>query len=294
MLSPLLALALVGLPTVSPTDGLAPLTPALAQVGRSVDLVLRPTPSGCRLLLSDAETDAPLANAHVVVRSFGAVGAAPTEVVANAGNDDGHYLFECAPTGQGLVVELPQASAPELFALSAPAIPAAAAVIVTKPRPWPLALALVVLALVLLVIRRAARPVAVAALLCVTAHASAHGVDEAAVPVAPGTEIHVAQEIQFALGLRTASVVVGAFAPSDGAPAGASRQYPAVPASAVVERDGKKLVFVRLQPELFVGREVTLGWTNGEQVAVISGLNPTEHAVVSGGAFLRNGGATEP
>ena len=183
---------------------------------------------------------------------------------------------------------------PEVFAFSAPVVPMAAAVILAKPKPWPLVIALVVLALILLVIRRAARPVAVAVMLCVTAHASAHSVDEAAVPVAPGTEIHVAQEIQFALGLRTASVVVGTFAPSDGAPAGASRQYPAVPSSAVVERDGKKLVFVRLQPELFVGREVTLGWTNGEQVAVISGLNPTEHAVVSGGAFLRNGGAAQP
>ena len=46
-----LALLLSG----TPTDGLAPLEPGLAQAGTRFDLVLRPGVDGCRLLLSDAE-----------------------------------------------------------------------------------------------------------------------------------------------------------------------------------------------------------------------------------------------
>ena len=119
----------------------------------------------------------------------------------------------------------------------------------------------------------------------------AHGADEAGLPIAPGSELGLGQEIQFALGLRTARVTVASFQPPPELSGAAPRSSPAVPRSAVVERDGKKLVFVRLAPERFVAREVTLGWSSGGQVAVEAGLQPGELAVVAGGAFLRNGGA---
>jgi cobalt-zinc-cadmium efflux system membrane fusion protein len=85
-------------------------------------------------------------------------------------------------------------------------------------------------------------------------------------------------------------VELKSFASTD--PGLAARQYPAVPRGAIVERNGKKLILVRLSPERFVAREATLGWTAGDWVAVERGANPGEKVVIQGAAFLRNGGAT--
>ncbi len=279
----------------APVDSLAPLHPGLAQAGRTLDLVVRPEPAGCRLLLSDAETDAPLVGLHPILHRFGAAGSPDVEVPVTAGTQDGHYLFECAPAGGALVVEVARGDARELFAVTVPPVEVAVAELLSPPKAKvPLLMLLAAAAILLLAGRRLAKVLAVILWLGVAGDAAAHGADEAGPPVPAGSEIKVSQEIQFALELRTATVKVATFLPgASGATAGA-RTYPAVAPSAVVERDGKKLVFVRLQPELFVGREVTLGWTNGDRVAVISGLNPGDRAVVSGGAFLRNGGASRP
>jgi len=122
--------------------------------------------------------------------------------------------------------------------------------------------------------------------------ARAHGPGGDVAPEPPGSQLYLAQEMQFALGLRTALVELKRFTADD--PALAARQYPAVPRGAVVERDGKKLIMVRLAPERFVAREVTLGWADGDWVAVERGVNPGDRIVVEGAAFLRNGGAVAP
>jgi hypothetical protein len=125
--------------------------------------------------------------------------------------------------------------------------------------------------------------------------ALAHGPGGDVAPEPPGSRLYLSQEIQFALGLRTAPVKSRTFQAPDGAQA--PRQYPAVPRSAVVERQGIKLVIVRVAPEHFVAREVTLGWAETDAqgfVAVERGVNPGERVLVEGAAFLRNGGATSP
>ena len=53
--------------------------------------------------------------------------------------------------------------------------------------------------------------------------------------------------------------------------------------SAVLEKDGRKLVFVHTAPERFTVREVTLGTSLGVRVAVTGDLAPGDRVVVSGG-----------
>jgi hypothetical protein len=143
---------------------------------------------------------------------------------------------------------------------------------------------------------RSLRRATVAACLClfVAGGATAHDTSSLLSDRIPGSQVDLAQELQFALGIRTQPVVVMTFTP----PAGvglAARQAPGVPRSAVVERDGKKLAFVRIAPERFVARELSLGWPGqGDTVAVSSGLQPGERVVVAGAAFLRNGGGLLP
>ena len=59
-----------------------------------------------------------------------------------------------------------------------------------------------------------------------------------------------------------------------------------IPKAAVVEAGGKRLVYVHTQPETFVAREVSIEQTDGEDVAVKSGVAEGERVVVIGGYQL--------
>jgi hypothetical protein len=287
-----LSLSLAILLASAPRDGLAPLQPGVAQAGTRFDLVLRPQGDGCRFLLSDAETDAPVTGAKLGLQRFGKAGTKAVDETAAAGRYDGHYLADCGGAGEALVVNAAAAGGADLFTFTMPAAPPAPA----KP---PKTASIPVLAGIVLLLaawtlrrHRGTRAALMGLCLLSAGDAAAHGADEAGLPIAPGSELGLGQEIQFALGLRTARVTVASFEPPAELGPAAPRTSPSVPRSAVVERDGKKLVFVRLAPERFVAREVTLGWSSGAYVAVEAGLQPGELAVVSGGAFLRNGGAS--
>jgi len=274
----------------APHDGLAPLQPGIAQAGTRFDLVLRPDPQGCRLLLSDAETDAPVDNAKLDLNLYGKAGSTPVKAPASAGRFEGHYLAACPPAGEALVVDAARGDQADLFTFTMPP-PGPVPVQHPKTAGVPFAAAAALLLTALMARRKAARGMIAATVLLCAGDAAAHGADEAGLPVAPGTELSLGQEIQFALGLRTARVTVASFAPPASLTAAAARTSPSVSRSAVVERDGKKLVFVRIAPERFVARELALGWSSGGSVAIEGGLQPGDLAVVAGAAFLRNGGA---
>ena len=106
--------------TSAPPDGLAPLQPGLPQAGSSFDLVLRPEAGGCRLLLSDAETDAPIEGAKLALQRFGKAGTKPIDVAAAPGRYDGHYLAECPAAGEALVVNAGAAGGADLFTFTMP------------------------------------------------------------------------------------------------------------------------------------------------------------------------------
>lgn len=60
-----------------------------------------------------------------------------------------------------------------------------------------------------------------------------------------------------------------------------------IPKEAVLDNEGKKIVYVLLSGEEFQRREVTLGDEYGDKVAVLSGLNPGERVVTQGAYQLR-------
>lgn len=60
-----------------------------------------------------------------------------------------------------------------------------------------------------------------------------------------------------------------------------------IPRSAVLENEGKKIVYVLISGEEFERREVVLGDEYGEEVAVFSGLNAGERVVTQGAYQLR-------
>jgi hypothetical protein len=302
-----MAVALLGVllaATLPPLDRLAPEGPGFAAQSEEVTVVVRllnGAPKAMKLLLSDAQTDAPI-QGEVEVERFGPVGQA-ARAKAVAGSFPGHYLVELGEASggrQALVVKVTAAGRPpEILAVdglsgasTASPLPAAPG----NPSPDVTVMDLSLLALAVTWPRRGRR-FGLAGLLLAFAllsgsDARAHGPGGDVAPEPPGSQLYLAQEIQFALGLRTASVELKTF--SAGAPGLAARQYPAIPREAVVERDGKKLVMVRLAPERFVAREATLGWADGDWVAVERGVSPGERIVVDGAAFLRNGGAVPP
>lgn len=67
---------------------------------------------------------------------------------------------------------------------------------------------------------------------------------------------------------------------------GAPTETLTVPKAAVIEAGGKRLVYVHTQPEAFVAREVSIAQTDGEDVAVRSGVAEGERVVVTGGYQL--------
>jgi hypothetical protein len=261
-----------------------------------VDVVVRPLDGAksVKLLVSDAQTDAPL-ECQVEVDRYGATGQA-VHAKSAVGRYPGHYLVDLPSAGSGrqsLVVRVAvEGRDPEILAvdgIGAAPVPLQA----TKPLPDLTVLGLTALALVVLVRNRKAALAGVLAIaVCAGGDARAHGPAGDVAPEPPGSQLYLSQEIQFALGLRTAVVDLRTFeAPNS---TQAARQYPAVPRSAVVERYGKKLLIVKLAPEHFVAREVTLGWAEASFIAVERGVNPGERVLVDGAAFLRNGGALAP
>ncbi len=60
-----------------------------------------------------------------------------------------------------------------------------------------------------------------------------------------------------------------------------------IPVSAVLDNEGKKIIYVLLSGEEFERREVTLGDAYGDKVAVLSGLNKGERVVTQGAYQIR-------
>ncbi len=284
-------------------DGLAPAGPGHSAPGTKVDLVVRMpaaaapgAPVPLRVLASDSATDAPLRGAQLDLRFFGPAGTSPIELKPVAGTLAGHYLATATfpKAGRWALAALADGEwlAANGFTVAAPAKEAG------RGRAWPWILGAGLLLAGALAVRRALLPAGVALLCSLAAgEALAHGYLTPKAAAIPGADVYVPQEIQFALGLRTAPAAVETFP----APAGsgeAPRQFLGIPRSALVDREGKKLVFVRLAPERFVAREPKLGWErdgpDGPRVAVLSDLQLDERVVVDGAAFLRNGGATPP
>jgi membrane fusion protein, heavy metal efflux system len=60
-----------------------------------------------------------------------------------------------------------------------------------------------------------------------------------------------------------------------------------IPLSAVLDNEGKKIIYVLLSGEEFQRREVTLGDEYGDKVAILSGLNKGERVVTQGAYQIR-------
>ena len=69
--------------------------------------------------------------------------------------------------------------------------------------------------------------------------------------------------------------------------AGVSVTAMMIPKEAILDNEGKKIVYVLLSGEEFERREVTLGDEYGDKVAVLSGLNKGERVVTQGAYQLR-------
>ncbi len=70
--------------------------------------------------------------------------------------------------------------------------------------------------------------------------------------------------------------------------AGAAEDVLVVPDSAILDVDGRRLVFVHTAPELFQSREVALGRRDGNRVEVRGGVVAGDRVVVSGLLTLKN------
>jgi len=55
-----------------------------------------------------------------------------------------------------------------------------------------------------------------------------------------------------------------------------------VPASSVLEQNGRSIVFVHTDPEMFVGRIVTVGGVYGDRIAILDGLSLGDRVVTKG------------
>jgi RND family efflux transporter MFP subunit len=60
-----------------------------------------------------------------------------------------------------------------------------------------------------------------------------------------------------------------------------------IPNDALIEEQGNFAVLVQLTPESFEKREVKIGKTDGSKTEVLSGLNPTDRIVISGGMLVK-------
>lgn len=80
---------------------------------------------------------------------------------------------------------------------------------------------------------------------------------------------------------------VGMFAAIEVASGGA-REGLVVPESAIVEQEGRKLVFVHTAPEEFRAQEVAIGNKDGTNIEIRDGLQPGDRVVTVGTYALRN------
>jgi len=69
---------------------------------------------------------------------------------------------------------------------------------------------------------------------------------------------------------------------------GASEDVLVVPRRAVTSVGGKNVIFVHIDPEYFIGREVRLGDQNGDFVEIKSGLEIDERVVTTGNYQLKS------
>jgi RND family efflux transporter MFP subunit len=70
--------------------------------------------------------------------------------------------------------------------------------------------------------------------------------------------------------------------------AGAERNVVAVPDAAVLDIDGRRVVYVHATPEEFEAKEIALGRRDGDMYEVVQGLEGGERVVVVGAFTLRN------
>lgn len=70
--------------------------------------------------------------------------------------------------------------------------------------------------------------------------------------------------------------------------AGAASDVLVVPESAVIDVDGRRLVFVHTAPEEFQSREIAVGRRDGDKIEVRAGLAPGDRVVISGLLSLKN------
>ena len=71
-------------------------------------------------------------------------------------------------------------------------------------------------------------------------------------------------------------------------PGGTLHEVLSVPSSAVQEIGGQHIVFVHKGGDAFEQRAVTLGAASGGRVQILTGLEPGESVVVSGGFALKS------
>jgi cobalt-zinc-cadmium efflux system membrane fusion protein len=65
------------------------------------------------------------------------------------------------------------------------------------------------------------------------------------------------------------------------------RTLPVVPPGAVIQGEGRAIVYLERAPGVFLEREVELGPRNGDRMPVLSGLKPGDRIVVDGAMLLR-------
>ena len=60
-----------------------------------------------------------------------------------------------------------------------------------------------------------------------------------------------------------------------------------VPNNALIEEQGNFAIFVQLNPESFLKRDVKIGKTDGTKTEILSGLKATERVVTQGGILVK-------
>lgn len=112
-----------------------------------------------------------------------------------------------------------------------------------------------------------------------------------------GTITYLAQQVdpaartvaaRIVLDNRDASLRLGMFGTARIAGAEATPTSIVVPRAAVVELDGKSVVFVRAKDGAFERREVVVGTSAGDRVAIASGVHEGDPVVVDGAFTLRS------
>ena len=75
------------------------------------------------------------------------------------------------------------------------------------------------------------------------------------------------------------------------------KQSVCVPSGAIIEEMGNYFVFVEIEPEHYIKRQVKIGTDNGKNVQIISGIKKDERVVSRGAMLVRmqqQSGAADP